>query len=90
MPDFDPGPPVTVDMSFRCGQTTCAWKKGKFCRWLGAKQFGQQSWCLLYDVRLYDNAHGWVARARECIWMVLGPRMDEGDGEPEEAEECAG
>jgi hypothetical protein len=56
-----------------CGETTCARAKGKFCRYMGAYNFGQIPVCLIFrDTRgdythLNEDANGWLARCPECL-----------------------
>jgi hypothetical protein len=50
------------------GENTCAVKPGKFCIFLGAKRFGQEPWCVLFDARLFDKC-GWVQRCSKCKAM---------------------
>ncbi len=60
---------VTICLKF--GDTTCATKPGEFCRFFGAKRFGQQPWCLLYDSKVYSveygDKEGWAKRCHECM-----------------------
>lgn len=54
---------------YKHGEMTCASKPGEFCRFLGAKSFGQQPWCLLFDEKLFAGPEnrGWVERCAKCL-----------------------
>lgn len=54
-------------IEFKTGETTCAWEKGKFCRFFGAKRFGQTPWCTLFDSELQENEQGWTTRCKQCL-----------------------
>ena len=54
------------------GETTCASEPGKFCRFLGTKNFGTQPVCMLNgDLPLFEHSEGekkgWLARSGACI-----------------------
>ena len=57
---------MEVIFKTECGETTCAVKLGQFCRFFGAKRFGQQPWCKWFDVELHDK-EGWVQRCPDCL-----------------------
>jgi hypothetical protein len=51
---------------FEVGKTTCAIKKGKFCRFFGSKHFGSIPWCCLFNVELFQEK-GWSKRCYDCL-----------------------
>ena len=52
------------------GETTCASVPGKFCRFLGAKNFGTVPVCMLFNNNLHSHNDGpfkgWIARCVDC------------------------
>jgi hypothetical protein len=50
------------------GETTCASEPGKFCRFLGATNFGTVPVCMLFgNQKLDENEEGWVKRCDDCL-----------------------
>ena len=60
---------ISSTLTFEHGDKTCAIVKGRFCRFFGAKRFGQQPWCLLFNTELWsdrEDGFGWILRCEEC------------------------
>ena len=55
-----------VTLKFQTGLKTCAIEKGKFCRFVTSRNFGQDSYCKLFDLKLYDK-DGWLMRCESCL-----------------------
>ena len=57
-------------IKFRSGEKTCASEAGKFCRFIGSRNFGQWPVCMLFGVRLFSDGEGgmgWIQRCSECM-----------------------
>lgn len=54
-------------IEFEHGETTCAYAKGKFCKFLRTGGFGQKFSCGFFQVALFDDANGWLERSVECM-----------------------
>uniref|UniRef100_A0A6H1ZZI8 Uncharacterized protein n=1 Tax=viral metagenome TaxID=1070528 RepID=A0A6H1ZZI8_9ZZZZ len=58
-------------LEWECGATTCAIRRGVFCRFLWSKKCGRIPWCHLFDARIREHAAGphagWAARLPECL-----------------------
>lgn len=57
-------------IKFEHGETACAIKPGKFCRFAGVTHFGTRSVCMLFNNEtLRDDSEpvGWVKRCKQCL-----------------------
>lgn len=64
----------TLQFVIECGATTCAYEKGKFCRYLGVRRMGSENICLLFPSEqhpytpLQETAEGgWLLRCAACL-----------------------
>jgi len=67
----------TLRLYIVCGEKTCASEPGKFCRFVGVKNFGTVYVCLLFpeleapgdtsSTYLKENDEGWLARCTQCL-----------------------
>jgi len=69
----------TVEIPIKCGDKTCAWKKGKFCPWLRRARFGTLYYCGLFSDMTGKFGHidlepielkemnGWLQRHPLCL-----------------------
>ena len=61
-----------VQVRLKCGEKTCAWSPGKFCRFFGSRNFGQNPICCLFpsDPGTYTDLNeidGWIQRCEICL-----------------------
>lgn len=61
-----------VTFPIDCGDTTCASKPGKFCRFYGSRNFGQVPVCTLFPAERgwftdLPEKDGWVQRCPACL-----------------------
>ena len=64
----------TVLLSFEitCGESTCAYESGKFCKFIGTVQLGTVPVCRLFcdgysSYTILKEKDGWVQRCDECL-----------------------
>jgi hypothetical protein len=60
-----------LEIEIECGELTCAFEPGKFCKFVGAKSFGTKFLCRLFPednsyTMLYDEG-GWLMRCEQCL-----------------------
>jgi hypothetical protein len=54
-------------LTFKCGESTCAYDKGKFCRFFTLKDFGTKYKCKLFGSELFEDIPmGSIQRCEEC------------------------
>jgi hypothetical protein len=59
------------------GETTCASKPGKFCRFLGETHFRTVPVCMLFNRKLQEDDYGWIKRCDKCLEeFVLSDKED--------------
>lgn len=63
-----------LNIKIECGDRTCASEPGKFCTFLGSKQFGTRFACCLFPDDRGDNTPlhedvtgGWLQRCPRCL-----------------------
>lgn len=64
-----------LEIKINCGEKTCASKPGNFCNFLGVRNLGTKSCCLLYTdhgspLELFENDNRWIARCQPCLDQV--------------------
>ena len=59
------------------GETTCASRPGKFCRFLGETHFGTVPVCMLFDQKLQEDENGWVKRCGKCFEEFVSPDKED-------------
>lgn len=65
---------MITDLNFKiqCGEKTCAYEKGKFCKYLGTKKLGIIYVCLLFpddkgSFTVLEDINGWLQRCPDCL-----------------------
>lgn len=66
------GEKMKLNINIECGVVTCAYEKGKFCRFLGSKKLGQVPVCMLFPDEngshtILKTSDGWVQRCKACL-----------------------
>jgi len=56
-----------LEFMIECGERSCAYEKGKFCRFFRGS-FGYVNYCYIFG-RLFDE-DGWVQRHPDCIELA--------------------
>lgn len=56
---------VKLEIEIECGKKTCAFQKGKFCKFFRHDMRGNCS-CHLFG-ELYADLTGWTQRHKECL-----------------------
>jgi len=64
---------MKIQIEFECGEKTCAYAPGKFCRFLKTSHFGTRYQCSLFvdedrlPVAILEGEDGWLQRCEECL-----------------------
>jgi hypothetical protein len=71
---------MMTNLKFETGKTTCAWKHGNFCKFMGSNSYGTQPFCTLFskDVGTGNDESdlpGWLQRLPECLALDEPERL---------------
>jgi len=72
---------ITLEININCGEKTCASEPNKFCKFCGAKKFGQIPICSLFPSE--NDCHtelieinGWIQRCKTCLQSQISKKEE--------------
>jgi hypothetical protein len=58
---------ATISFEIECGEETCAYAYGKFCRFMRSSMNGKASCYLFGNVYPQPDDYGWIHRHPDCL-----------------------